>query len=487
MSCENDTKRMNDVVISAQNVSKAYRIWATPSARLISPAWQLLANASPTGTRAHRALSAKARAAYRDFYALQDVSLEVHKGECLGIVGRNGSGKSTLLQLLAGTLQPSAGTLNVRGRVAALLELGSGFNPEFTGRENVFLNASILGLTRAQIEARYDDILRFAEIGAFIDEPVKIYSSGMAVRLAFAVVAHVDADVMIIDEALAVGDARFQLKCARAIDRFVEQGVTLLFVSHSMSMVKRLCSRAVLLEQGRVVYSGKPNDVVNLYSKLTAEGGTVEALAGDLEKFKNQSEDNQPPPSVRPPSPSPIRAAPAITAPASSSTALGAQLLADERAHIQVNGSEYAYGGDLGQIEEPEMRGENGENRDWFTTGEHITLSFTAVAQEKLPEPIYALTIKNHVGQEVYGTNTFYTRQTAPAIQPGERHRVSFRFPLNLIGGTYFISLGWTHFVGETLIVVHRRYDVLKFEVHGVDQSFGIANLWAQIAVDTDL
>jgi ABC-type polysaccharide/polyol phosphate transport system ATPase subunit len=482
----------SDIVISVRQVSKAYRIWASPPARLISPAWQLLARACPRRSSLRTACEKRAGRGYRDFYALNDISFDVRKGECLGIIGRNGAGKSTLLQLIAGTLRPTAGEMQVRGRVAALLELGSGFDPEFTGRENVFLNATILGLTRAQIEERLDDILGFAEIGAFIDQPVKVYSSGMTVRLAFAVVAHVDADIMIIDEALSVGDARFQLKCARAIDRFIERGVTLLFVSHGMTMIKRLCTRAILIEQGLSVFAGKPNTVVNLYSKLLADGGSLESIAGDLETLKQQSDEepalaaaaaggrSSPPssssfprPSLPPPDPSPDPKA--------------SQLIADERAHVQVSGHEYSYGGELGAILAPAMQGENGEERTWFATGEAVTVSMTAEAREKLPEPIYALTLKNESGQEVYGTNTFYTRQTAPAIQPGERHRVTFRFNMNLVPGTYFVSLGWTYFVGDELVVIHRRYDVMSFEVHGRDRVFGIANLWAVIDVNSDL
>lgn len=466
------------VALSIQHVSKAFRIWQAPSARLLSPLQESAAAIFPRHSRLKSWLRGRAQRHYRDFYALHDVSLTVRKGESIGIVGRNGSGKSTLLQIVAGTSQPTVGKAETHGRVAALLELGSGFNPEFTGRENVHLNGTVLGLSRAEIDARYDDIVAFSEIGEFIDQPVKTYSSGMVVRLAFAVAAHVDPDILIIDEALSVGDARFQLKCARAIDRFVERGVTLLFVSHSMDMVKRLCSRAILLEHGKVIYTGKPNDVVNLYSKLTAEGGSVEALEADLRNLETRSctDADESLKSAKSPSES-----------TPSTDSKERQLLVDERAHVQVSGSEYSYGGELGRIEQPTIKGSNGEAREWFTSGEEVTVSFLAQAQEKLTAPIYALTIKNHVGQEVYGTNTFYRRQETPGIESGQRHRVTFRFPVNLIPGSYFISLGWTQFVGDTLLVIHRRYDVIKFDVHGVDQSFGIANLWAQIAVDTHL
>lgn len=239
------TGQISDFALEVSGLGKAYRIWRDPAARLKAPFWDALAGlcppvAQPGWLRQRGGIAAGSRY-FKEFHALKNVSFRVGRGEAVGIVGRNGSGKSTLLQLIAGTLTPSSGQARVRGRVAALLELGSGFNPEFTGRENVYLNANILGLTRTETEARYQAITDFAEIGDFIDQPIRTYSSGMVVRLAFAVAAHVDPDILIVDEALAVGDARFQLKCARAIDRFIEKGTTLLFVSHDASLVKRLC------------------------------------------------------------------------------------------------------------------------------------------------------------------------------------------------------------------------------------------------------
>jgi len=276
----------SSIAIRVENVSKAYRIWENPSARLIYALRMAVARLIPESSLLGAAMRTRAEKLYRNFYALKGVSFEVRRGQGMGIIGRNGSGKSTLLQIIAGTLQPTAGSVEVKGRVAALLELGSGFNPDFTGRENVYLNAAVLGLTRAQIDARFDSIAAFAEIGEFIDHSVLTYSSGMVLRLAFAVAVHVDPDILIIDEALSVGDARFQLKCARAIDRFIAQGVTLLFVSHETSLVKRLCQAAVLLEHGNMIYAGLPNNAVNLYSKLIADGGTLEGLAPDIAKMK---------------------------------------------------------------------------------------------------------------------------------------------------------------------------------------------------------
>jgi len=237
----------SEYAIVAEKLGKCYQIYDKPSHRL------------------KQTLFRGRRQFYREFWALRDLDLEVRKGECVGIIGRNGSGKSTLLQLLAGTLTPTTGNASIGGRVAALLELGAGFNPDFTGRENVFMNGAILGIGRAEMERRFDDIARFADIGDFIDQPTKTYSSGMLVRLAFSVSINVDPEILIVDEALAVGDAGFQFKCLERLDRLTKSGVTLLFVSHAMDMVKTFCDRVVYLHGGVAKASGAPEDMAEMY------------------------------------------------------------------------------------------------------------------------------------------------------------------------------------------------------------------------------
>ncbi len=502
-----------EIAISVNQVGKAYRMWETPSARLSAPCLRLMAKFAPKAGRLESSLRSRAQRKYRDFWALQDVSLQVTKGESMAIIGRNGSGKSTLLQIIAGTLQPTKGTARVNGRIAALLELGSGFNPDFTGRENVHLNATLFGLSQKDIEARFSAIVSFAELEEFIDQPVKTYSSGMSVRLAFAIAAHIDPDILIVDEALSVGDARFQLKCARAIDRFIASGVTLLFVSHDSSMVKRLCRSAILLERGQVLYSGNPNDVVNLYSKLTAENGSIEDLAGDIETLRSGravSAARSTPPvasatkkaSAAPHVPVRVPTRPNGDAPEIDDLRLrlkametiweshpqapelsrrAAELLKSERLHVQVSGQEFTYGGELGRISELMTLDASGQPRTWFNSGEPALVRLQVEATDILPDPIFALTIKNVAGVEIYGTNTLFGNQPATSMQPGTRREVDFSFCMDLIPGDYFISAGFTHFVGEELVVVHRRYDAIKIEVHGSDRSFGIANLQAKI------
>ena len=245
----------SDIAIKVENLSKRYEVYRTPRDRLkqfVLPKIQALLRRPP-------------QSYFKEFWALRDVTFEVKRGETVGIIGRNGSGKSTLLQMIASTLTPTAGSVQVSGRVAALLELGSGFNPDFSGRENVFMNGSILGMTEAEVAARFDDIAAFAEIGDFIEQPVKTYSSGMLMRLAFAVSVCVDPDILIIDEALAVGDMAFMFKCMKRLEQLTQSGVTLLFVSHDVGTIKAFCQRAVYLKQGSMVASGSASDMVELY------------------------------------------------------------------------------------------------------------------------------------------------------------------------------------------------------------------------------
>ncbi len=247
-------------MIKVSNISKTYLIWKTPLSRLLVPlAIRILRQFFPAYC------AQLLRRNCQQIQALNDVSFTVREGESLGIIGLNGSGKSTLLQIIAGTLQATQGSVEVKGRIAALLELGSGFDPEFTGRENVYINAAILGLSRIEIDARYDDIVAFADIGDFIERPVKTYSSGMMVRLAFAVQVHVDPDVLIVDEALSVGDARFQAKALAKIEEILRKGTTLLFVGHDLGAVRSFCNQAMLLEKGKIIKTGIPDDVVVEY------------------------------------------------------------------------------------------------------------------------------------------------------------------------------------------------------------------------------
>jgi lipopolysaccharide transport system ATP-binding protein len=268
----------SETVIRVAQLEKVYQIYKTPRDRLkqfILPRLQRMAGRPPAQY-------------YEEFWALKDICFEIARGETVGIIGRNGAGKSTLLQIICGTLSPSGGSVEINGRVAALLELGSGFNPDFSGRENVYMNAALLGLDRPTIDARFEDIAAFADIGGFIEQPVKTYSSGMYVRLAFAVIAHVDADILVIDEALAVGDAFFVQKCMRFLRRFMESG-TIIFVSHDTGSVTNLCRTALWLEKGRLVGKGAPKDIVAKYLEAC-----YEAQQGQSAEIKVECPDTSP-------------------------------------------------------------------------------------------------------------------------------------------------------------------------------------------------
>ena len=276
---ENTVPVGDPVVIRVNSISKCYHLYATPQDRLRQSIYP----------RIQRILGREPRAYAREFWALRDVSFHVNSGETVGIIGRNGSGKSTLLQILCGTLAPTLGAVETHGRVAALLELGAGFNPDFTGRENVYMNATILGLSRQDIDKKFDDIAAFADIGEFIEQPVKTYSSGMYVRLAFAVIANVDADILVIDEALAVGDARFQAKCMKRIKIIQESGCSILFVSHDVGSVRTLCERAIWLEGGRIRMAGEVFPVTGHYMEYLFDDWKPSGVAGAIEVSSSSS------------------------------------------------------------------------------------------------------------------------------------------------------------------------------------------------------
>jgi lipopolysaccharide transport system ATP-binding protein len=454
----------NRSVISLDRVTKTYAIWDDPSARLFAPVKRWLGIKGP-GQQA------------RLFTAVKEMSLEIAAGDCIGIIGRNGAGKSTLLQMIAGTVQPTSGEISVRGRVAALLELGSGFNPEFTGRENIHLNAAILGLSREEIAGKYDAIVAYSGIAEFIDQPVRTYSSGMTLRLAFAVCVHVDADIIIIDEALAVGDARFQFKCHATLEQMLKEGRTIIFVSHDTNAVKRMCRSAILLERGEVLLHGAPNDVANIYTKLITSPHGVEAIRADLLALSQRDPGDIP----AVPAPS---AAPAVPLDAGlSGDAPLASLLVEEREHRQVSDREYAYGGEQGLITGVQLADEHRVPRLTFLSGSRVLVRFACAANAPVPDPIYALTIKDVRGQEIFGTNTYFQNQSPPGVPAGGQVEVVFDVQLNVLPGVYFISLGWVRLVNAEVQVIHRRYDVFRFDVLPRDQSFGIAYCPASISV----
>jgi ABC-type polysaccharide/polyol phosphate transport system ATPase subunit len=416
----------SEVAVRAVDLGKCYQLYERPQDRL------------------KQMLVGRRRRYYREFWALRDVSFAVPRGGTLGVVGRNGSGKSTLLQLIAGTLAATTGRVETVGRVAPLLELGTGFNPEFSGRENVFLNGAVLGLSQDEIAARFDAIAAFADIGDFIDQPVKVYSSGMYVRLAFAVATAVQPDVLVLDEALAVGDARFQLACYERIQRMLGNGMTLLFVSHDGNAVKRLCERAIVLDGGAVAYDGAPNDALNVYSRLL--------FARD-------------------------------TPPRGATLAGGDPAATTVHAGAETMPGEYRYGSGEACITGITLVDGRGAPALSFPTAEQVTVRCSVRADAPIEVPVFALRIKNERGLEVYGTNTHFQNQAVAPLAAGETLRVEFVQDMNLIAGSYFLSVSLVQLVGDDIRPIDRRYDVLEFRVTPADRSFGIANLRSRIVV----
>ena len=381
------------------------------------------------------------------FHALKDVSLSLKIGESLGIIGLNGSGKSTLMQIIAGTLQPSSGRVYIRGKVAALLELGSGFNPDFTGKENVIINGKILGLTESEIKSKFRSIQDFAEIGDFFYQPVSTYSSGMILRLAFAVLAHISPEILIIDEALAVGDARFQLKCFSFLEEFKKKGRTLIIVSHDLNSIARLCSQSILLHEGCLIASGKPINVINEYSKILSLNN----------HFSLEDE-------------------------ASRSFTKRDKIIEAE----QTRQKEFTYGGEKAQIKEIKLFNSENLETKVLQSGEKFTVTFEVTAKDKVANPIYALTIKDAKGMQVYGQNTHFAKAQVESLSAGERVQIKFQQYANLGTGDYFISIGLTRFEGDNLEIIHRRYDALEVKVINTDGSFGITNCYSSITCIKD-
>ncbi len=427
-------------VISLRGVGKSFRMYKKPSDHL----WN--------------GLFGKGERGRKEFQALRGIDLDIERGETVGIIGRNGSGKSTLLQIIAGTLQPTTGTVGVSGRIAALLELGSGFNPEFTGRENVYLNAAILGLGRTQIEERLQSIIDFADIGEFIDQPVRSYSSGMAMRLAFAVVAHVDADILIVDEALSVGDVLFAQKCMRFLRGFQNRG-TLLFVSHDAGAVTNLCSRAIWLDAGSVREAGDAKTVVESYM---AHQHAVDrgALSGEVVRVISKAEKLGQDIDVR-----------------------HAQL-EDMRPRMMVfefdpERISQEFGSGQAEIMDVRLVDGRGRHAPILEGGELVRLEFDFVAKSPIPHPIAGFYVKDRLGQNLFGDNTYlsYLDSPTPGI-PGDvfTARFEFRMPV-LPSGTYLVDVAVASGTQDDHIQHHWVRDALQFRTVDETMRHGLVGI----------
>ncbi len=392
---------------------------------------------------------------YREFWALRDVSFEVHAGETVGIVGRNGSGKSTLLQLICGTLHQTAGTIDAQGRIAALLELGSGFNPEFTGRENVFLYAAVLGLSRSETAARLDEVLAFAEIGEFIDQPIKTYSSGMVVRLAFSVAIHVEPSLLVVDEALSVGDERFQRKCYGRIEAMRKRGVTILFVSHSAGTVVELCDRALLLDDGELLVAGEPKRIVANYQRLLYAPAEQRAVVRRALRAGTGAQEQAR--AVVPGGPESGRAQFADAALGTDREAFDPQLRASSTVHYEPRGA---------RLEDWGLFNSRGDHVNHLVRGRRYSYRYLAVFDKPTTHVRFGMMVKSLTGIELGGAATTPPgTPTLELVDAGSEVKVQFEFTCRLVAGVYFMNAGVVADVEGEETYVHRVIDALMFRV----------------------
>lgn len=451
----------NEISVSVESLGKRYDIYAKPVDRLKQMVLPRLG----------RFTGKHGQSYYDEFWALRDVSFSVRRGETVGIIGRNGSGKSTLLQMICGTLHPTEGSVTSHGRVAALLELGAGFNPEFTGEENIYLSGLLYGIAEKELRKRFDSILAFAEIGDFIQQPVKTYSSGMYVRLAFAVAAHVDADTLIIDEALSVGDVRFTQKCMRFLREFQKRG-TLLFVSHDTSAVTNLCSRAVWLDSGHLLMDGSAGEVVESY--LAAQHAADRAATGEKVQVRSIKRSTG--------SGNPSRVAPVprdVKDPRQD--LLNAQ---GARNHVMPfefdpQSIDREFGAGAARIVNVRLLGEEGGEQSLMQGGEVIELVIDAVVNDPIEAPIFGFHVKDRLGQHLFGDNTYLSYHEHPmsfAAGDGMQARFRFRMPV-LPNGDYSIDVALATGTQDDHTQQHWMHDALAFKASESTMRHGLVGI----------
>ena len=436
---------MSENAIIVDHVSKLYKLYDKPSDRF------------------KEAMGLTKKKLYREHYALKDVSFSVKRGETVGIIGTNGSGKSTMLKIITGVLNPTSGNIGVNGRISALLELGAGFNGEYSGIENVYLNGTMNGFTREEIDARMDDILRFADIGEFVKQPVKTYSSGMFVRLAFAVAINIEPEILIVDEALSVGDVFFQAKCYRKFEEFREMGKTLLMVSHDLGSISKYSDRVILLNQGTKVDEGNPKEIVDLYKRfLVHQEGPMPEKEEKLEEQQTSGDSEE-----------------KVTAQSQKADTKWKQ-----HEGFTVNPNVLEYGEKRAEIVDFAVIDEKGLCTNTIEKGSEFTIKMKVHFKETVSEPIFAYTIKDPRGTEITGTNTMYEECDIQPKDNGDEVTVSFRQKMNLQGGEYLISFGCTGYREGDFHVYHRLYDACSLTVVSTKNTVGFYDMESQVTVE---
>lgn len=421
-----------EYAIRVNHVSKLYKLYDKPADRL------------------KEALGFSKKVTYKEHYALNDLSFDIKKGQCVGIIGTNGAGKSTILKIITGVLNPTRGEVEIDGRISALLELGAGFNMEYTGLENVYLNGTMIGFSKEEIDAKLDNILSFADIGDFIHQPVKTYSSGMFVRLAFAVAINIEPEILIVDEALSVGDVFFQAKCYKKFEEFKEQGKTIVFVSHDLSSISKYCDNVVLLNKGQKVSEGKPKEMVDMFKKLLVGQLDVEAVQSGKE-------------------PEIVRVA---------ASQLDGKLW---KSQLHENPNTTEYGDKKLEIIDYAIFDEQGNLTDAVEKDHAFCIKVKVHMHEHVDMPIFAFSIKDKHGTEITGTNTMYEKVN---FDPSENMEITFRQKMSLQGGDYLLSLGCTGYEAGDFVVHHRLYDVCNITVISDKNTVGYYDMGSQIKVE---
>ena len=412
---------MSEFAIQVKHLDKMYKLYNKPSDRL------------------RETLGFKVPV--REHYALRDVNFQVERGETVGIIGTNGSGKSTILKIITGVLNPTAGEVKVDGRISALLELGAGFNMEYTGIENVYLNGTMMGFSKEEVDARLQDILDFADIGDFVYQPVKSYSSGMFVRLAFAVAINIDPEILIVDEALSVGDVFFQAKCYRKFEEFKKMGKTILFVSHDLSSISRYCDRVILLNKGVKLEEGSPKQMVDMYKQLLV--GQDPAKAEEKKEEQKESWSQQ----------------------------------------FQVSPNMLEYGTKLAEIVDFAVLDDKNRCTNTIEKGSSFRIRMKVVFHQDIQEPIMAYTFKDIKGTEITGTNTLFEKKSVEHSQTGDSCTVTFEQEMFLQGGEYLLSFGCTGYKDGEFTVFHRLYDACNITVVSNKNTVGFYDMNSKVEI----
>jgi teichoic acid transport system ATP-binding protein len=439
----------NQYAIRIKDVTKIYRLYDKPIDRLKE-------SMSPTHKSYHR-----------DFFALDKISFDVKKGETVGIIGTNGSGKSTILKIITGVLTPTTGEVEVDGNISALLELGAGFNMDYTGIENIYMNGTMMGFTHEEMDAKMQDILNFADIGDFVRQPVKTYSSGMFVRLAFALAINVEPEILIVDEALSVGDVFFQAKCYRRMEEMMKNGTTILMVSHDMGSIIKYCDKVVLLNRGEFVAEGEAGHMVDLYKKILAN--RMEDLEQELAAEKGTV-------------PADSRTEAELKPAAETKTAADRPRMKDK---LTLNPSVQEYGDGRAEIIDLGLLDQKGSVTNLLLKGEMFTIREVIRFREKLEMPIFTFTIRDKKGTDLTGTNTMFEGCDIRPVGPGDTYEVAFRQKMNLQGGEYLLSMSCTGYENGEHVVYHRLYDVANLTVISNKNTVGVYDM--DSAVETKL